>query len=108
MVKMMFMVFRKAGLTREQFVAGWTGEQHLSFILGLKAEGLHRYIQNPVTGEEHDGAPDGIGELWFDNDAAMDRVMGHPAMVNAFEDAKRFADLERSYPLIVGESVIIE
>ena len=35
MVKMMFMVFRKSGLTREQFVTEWTGEQHLSFILGV-------------------------------------------------------------------------
>ena len=43
-----------------------------------------------------------------DGPATMDRVMAHPAMVNGFEDAKRFADLERSYPLIVGESVIIE
>ena len=46
--------------------------------------------------------------LWFDDDAAMDRIMNSPAMATAFEDATRFADLDRSYPLVVNESVVIE
>ena len=28
--------------------------------------------------------------LWFDDDAAMDRIMNSPAMATAFEDATRF------------------
>ena len=66
MVKMMFMLFRKTGLTREQCLTEWTGEQHLAFRDVLQPVGLRRYVQNPVTGEEHEGAPDGIGELWFE------------------------------------------
>ena len=108
MVKMMFMLFRKNGVTREQCVNEWTGEQHLAFRDVLHSVGLRRYVQNLVTGEEHEGGPDGIGELWFDDSAAMDRVLNHAAWLHAFEDAERFADLERSYPLIVEESVIIE
>ena len=108
MVKMMFMVHRKTGLTREQCVAEWTGNQHLTFLEDLKAAGLRRYVQNPATGEEREGAPDGIGELWFDDEAAMGRVISCPAMVTGSKDAERFADLERSYPLVVNESVLIE
>ena len=59
-------------------------------------------------GDEREGAPDGIGELWFDDPAAMDDVMNGPAMAKAFDDATRFADLERSYPLVVAERVRIE
>ena len=47
-------------------------------------------------------------ELWFDDSAAMDRVTNHAAWLHAFEDAERFADLERSYPLIAEERVIID
>ncbi len=65
-------------------------------------------MQNPSTGDEREGAPDGIGELWFDDPAAMDDVMNGPAMAKAFDDATRFADLERSYPLVVDERVRIE
>ena len=108
MVKMMFMLHRKTGFTREECVAEWTGAQHLSGLDGLKAAGLRRYIQNPATGEEREGAPDGIGELWFDDPTAMDRVMTGPAMATMFKDAERFLDLDRSYPLVVEESVLVE
>ena len=108
MVKMMFMVYRKAGVTHEQCVAEWMGTQDLSSLEEGKAAGLRRYIQNPATGEERERAPDGIGELWFDDAATMDRVMNGPPMAKAFEDATRFADLDRSYALIVDEHVRIE
>ncbi len=108
MVKMMFMVYRKTGITREQCVAEWMGAQHLSFLEDWKAAGLRRYVQNPATGEEREGVPDGVGELWFDDPAAMDRVMSCPAMVAAFKDGERFLDLDRSYPLVVDERVVIE
>ena len=108
MVKMMFMVHRKAELTREQCVAEWTGAPHLSLLDDVKAAGLRRYVQNPATGEERDGAPDGVGELWFDDEGAMDRIMNSPAMATGFEDATRFADLDRSYPLVVNERVVFE
>ena len=78
------------------------------FLDDGKVAGLRRYIQNPVTGDEREGAPDGIGELWFDDAATMDRVMNGPAMVTVFEDATRFADLDRSYPLVVEEHLRIE
>ena len=108
MVKMMFMLYRKAGVTHEQCVAEWMGAPHLSSLDEGKAAGLRRYIQNAVTGDEREGAPDGVGELWFDDAATMDRVMNGPAGGKVFEDATRFADLDRSYPLVVDEHVRIE
>lgn len=43
--------------------------------------------QHRVTSPEPEGAPDGIDELWFDDAAAMERVMTSPEMAVAFEDA---------------------
>ncbi len=57
MVKMMFMLYRKTGVTHEQCVTEWMGAQHLSSLDEGKAGGLRRYIQNAVTGDEREGAP---------------------------------------------------
>jgi len=65
----------------------WTGEQHLALLGPMKKLGFKKYVQNRVTSPEPEGAPDGIGELWF-------------------EDAKRFADLDKSHGLVVEESPI--
>ena len=108
MVKMMFMVYRKPPLTRAQCHAEWMGEPHHSYIQALKAAGLRRYVQNACTGDERDGAPDGVGELWFDDPAAMERVLRSEPWQVMGKDGERFVDLERSYALIVDEYVRIE
>jgi uncharacterized protein (TIGR02118 family) len=106
MVKLMFMVHRKEGLTRDECLAEWTGEQHLAVLDPMKKLGFKKYIQNRVSSPEPEGAPDGIGELWFDDAAAMERVMTSPEMAIAFEDAQRFADIEKSHGIVVEESPI--
>lgn len=107
MVKLMFMVFKKPGSDREACVEMWTGEQHLALVRSMQALGVEKYVQNRVTSPEPEGAPDGIGEFWFRDGEAMDRVMRSPEMGAAFEDAQRFADLEKSHALVVEESSVI-
>jgi hypothetical protein len=53
-----------------------------------------------------DAAADGIGELWFDSAAAMDKAMNSPQMAAAVEDANRFLDMEKTYALAVDEKII--
>lgn len=74
----------------------------------MKRLGFKKYVQNRVTSQEPEGAPDGIGELWFEDAEAMERVMKSPEMGAAFEDGKRFADLESSHGPVVEESPIFE
>lgn len=107
MVKLMFMAFRKPGLDRDACVEMWKGEQHLALVRTMQTLRVEKYVQNRVTSPEPEGAPDGIGEFWFSDHEAMQRVMRSPEMGVAFEDAKRFADLEKSHALAVDESPVI-
>jgi uncharacterized protein (TIGR02118 family) len=77
MAKVIFVLQRRAGLTREQALAHWSGEQHAA-IVG-KLPGLTRYVQNHVSSAPA-GRPvcDGIGELWFATDHLMNEALNSP------------------------------
>jgi uncharacterized protein (TIGR02118 family) len=105
MKKVVFVLFRKAALTHEQCMAQWNGQQHTSIV--RRVPGLRRWVQNQVTEMPSDTAADGIGELWFDDAAAMERGMNSPPTVEAVEDAKRFLDMEKTYALMVDEKTVV-
>jgi uncharacterized protein (TIGR02118 family) len=101
MPKMIFVLRRRADLTREQMVEEWSGEQHTALVRTLPR--LTRWVQNRVTSAQGGPECDGIGELWFEGGGAMDRVLSSPEWAAAVEDARRFLDLERCGLLIVDE-----
>jgi uncharacterized protein (TIGR02118 family) len=103
--KVVFVLFRRADVSHEQCLAAWKGEQHVSIV--KKVPGLRRWVQDHVASLPHEGAADGIGELWFDDAAARKHGMESPQMAAAVEDAKRFLDMGRSYALVVDEHVVI-
>jgi uncharacterized protein (TIGR02118 family) len=103
-MKLVFVLFRRAGLTHEQSLAQWNGEQHTSIVRMIP--GLKRWVQNHVTAVPSEAAADGVGELWFDSQAAMEQAMNSHEMAAAVEDAKRFLDMERTYALVVDEKTV--
>jgi uncharacterized protein (TIGR02118 family) len=105
MNKVLFVVFKRADLTHEQCLAEWHGEPHISTV--KKLPGLKKWVQNHVTVLPSEAAPDGIGELWFDDPAALEQAMNSPEMGAAVEDAKRFLDMEKTYALVVAEKPVI-
>jgi uncharacterized protein (TIGR02118 family) len=105
MNKVLFVLFRKVDLTHERCLAEWNGERHVS-IVG-KCPGLKKWVQNHVTSMPSEAAPDGIGELWFDDAQALERAMNSPEMAAAVEDAKRFLDMSKTYALVVEEKTPI-
>jgi uncharacterized protein (TIGR02118 family) len=106
MAKVIFVLQRRADLTREQCLAHWSGEQHLA-IAG-KLPGLTRWVQNHVSGGPTDPVCDGIGELWFASSELMNAALSSPEMAAAVEDAKRFLDMERTGMILVEEKTLIE
>lgn len=104
-MKLVFVWFRRADLTHTQALAEWGGERHTSIV--RKIPGLKRMIQNHPAQLPNESAADGIGELWFDSAESMQHVMASPEWSAAFEDGKRFADLERAYGLVVDERIVI-
>src|ERR1700749_857138 len=105
MAKGIFVLQRRAGLTREQALEHWSGEQHAA-IVG-KLPGLTRYIQNHVDAAPAEPVCDGIGELWFATDDLMNEALNSPEMTAAVEDAKRFLDMERTGMILVQEKILI-
>ena len=103
MVKMMFFGFRRDGLSYEQALTELGGEHHLSFV--KKVPGLRRWVRNYPVAEAPAAAPDWVGELWFDDQDALDAAVGSQEWADMGEDGKRFADLEKTYGCVVDEQV---
>ena len=105
MSKLIFVIQRRPDLTREQCLAEWSGERHVSVLKELP--GLTEWRQNHVTDDSGESIWDGIGELWFDDDEAMSAALNSPQMGAAVEDAKSFLDMERTGMVVVDERTII-
>ena len=101
MAKVIFILHRRADLTREQMAEYWSGQQHISIV--SKIPGLTQYVQNRVQSAPGEPICDGVGELWFDSDEAMQQALSSPEMGAAVEDAKRFLDMEKTGLIIVEE-----
>ncbi len=70
MVKVIFFAFRKEGLTSEEALAEAGGERHASFV--RKLPGVRRAVLNHPVSEVPESAPDWVGELWFNDQGALD------------------------------------
>ncbi len=109
MVKVFLLLYRKPGLTREQFLAHWKGPHRELAVGTASAVRLKRYVQNhpvqhPMTEALRVGRGaiagdfDGIVEAWwesFDDLAAVGNTAGDVA-ASLLEDEQRFCDLPRS------------
>ena len=105
MAKVIFVMHRKPGMTREQFVKSWDGEAHKA--LARKVPGLKRWVLNRVIGGPGEPVYDGIGELWFESDAAMEKALISAEFAAAVEDSKNFVDRDRSGMILVEEKTAI-
>ena len=104
-MKVLFVWFRRNDLTHDQALAEWSGKRHTSAV--RKVPGLKKWIQNHARELPNTTAADGIGELWFETAETMQQAMASAEMAAALEDGKKFADLERTYALVVDEQAVM-
>jgi len=109
MIKTVGLLTRKSGWTHEQFMQHWLGTHA---PLAHKVPGLRRYVQNHIQGErtrsDIEATPveiDGIAELWFDDQAALETASRTPEMKALHADGALFIGRIKSY--IVEEKVIV-
>ena len=109
MIKTIGLLTRKNGWTHEQFVEHWV-ETHAP--LAHKVPGLRRYVQSHIRGERtRSDIPateveiDGIAELWFDDQAALEAAGRSPEMKALHDDGAKFIGRIRSY--VVDEKTVI-
>ena len=121
MIKLVFTLRRRDGMTRAEFQRYWR-EQHAPLVRrNAEALRIRRYVQTHALDTELDGviaAPrgsqssyyDGVAELWWDSFedivAAMSSEAGQVAGAELLEDESRFIDLPNS-PLWFGEEDVV-
>ena len=110
MIKTVGLLGRKPGWTHAQFMKHWV-ETHAP--LARKVPGLRRYVQNHILGERRRAdieevlvEIDGIAELWFDDQAALETATRTPEMQALHADGALFIGRIKSY--IVEEKTVVE
>ena len=103
MTKVIFLLYRRDGLSRDDFLREWRADRHVA--IARKVPGLRKWVQNHAASDPAQGEPvcDGIGELWFDSPEAMQSAFESEEFAATMEDVGRFTDLERSRALAVDE-----
>ncbi len=121
MIKLVFTLRRREGMTREEFQRYWR-EQHAPLVRRhADVLRIRRYVQTHARDTDADEALagargseprfyDGVAELWWDSVedllAAASSEAGQAAGQALLEDELRFIDLPRS-PLWLGEEHVV-
>jgi uncharacterized protein (TIGR02118 family) len=121
MIKLVFMVRRRDGITREEFQRYW--KQEHAELVRRYAEPLRirRYVQTHARDTDLDAALagsrgseprqyDGVAELWWDSIddlvQAASSEEGQSAQEALLEDERRFIDVANS-PIWLGEEIVV-
>ena len=122
MIKFVFCLRRKPGMSRQEFQTYWR-ERHAALVREhAQTIGCKRYVQAHTLQSELNselratrGAPDeydGVAELWFDEreftNPTLDRERVQQASERLIEDEREFIDLSRSPLFWAKEHVVIE
>ncbi len=122
MVKIMFCLRRRAGLTTEAFQDYWR-TQHAPLVAArAQTLGIRRYVQSHTLFDPRlsgladlrgftDAPFDGVAELWFDSAAVLYPNVDAPAAAlqagrDLLEDEAKFIDLPNSPIFVVEEHEI--
>jgi len=105
MAKIVFILQRRNDKTPDEMRKHWSGDLHLSVVRRLP--GLQRFVQNYIVGSPGGHVCDGVGELWFETNAMLEKALSSAEMGAAVESAKEFLDMERTGMIIVEEKTVI-
>jgi uncharacterized protein (TIGR02118 family) len=103
MVKLVALLKRKPGISREEFARRWL-EDHPAFT--WRIPGLREYRINIATDRQPADAPDfdGTAELWWDSIEAMEAAFATPAGIAGAADADEFSEVR--FHLYTTEHII--
>ncbi len=108
MMKLIYCITRKPGLSVEGFQRYWR-ETHAP--IARRIPGVRRYVQCHTLPQLYDGANapayDGAAELWFDDYEAFLKATGSPEVRAAIEDERKFIDHSKTALFFTEEHVIV-
>lgn len=121
MIKLVFTIRRREGMTRDEFQRYWRSEHAPLVERHAEVLRIRRYVQTHARDTEADGALagsrgseprhyDGVAELWWDSVEdlleASSSEDGQVAANALLEDERRFIDLPNS-PIWLGEENVV-
>ena len=108
MVKLIYCITRKPGLSVEEFQRYWR-ETHAP--IAARIPGVRRYVQCHALPQLYGGpsapAYDGAAEVWFDDYESFTKAVGSPEVKAAREDELHFIDHSRSALFFTEENVVV-
>ncbi len=106
MIKLVYCITKKAGLTDKEFFHYWL-EKHGR--IGARIPGLRRLVQShrlTVVGNNHQPDYDGVAELWFDDVDSLLAARQSSEWKASTEDEAHFVDHAKVAYLITEEHVV--
>ncbi|KKK89103.1 hypothetical protein LCGC14_2736470 [marine sediment metagenome] len=96
--------FRK-DMSREEALRYW---REVHGPIASKTPGLRKYVQDHATAAPEGGLQfDGIAELWFDSQEALQSAMASREWQATIADVPNFAVLEKSWAALVDEISVV-
>ena len=108
MIKLVYCITKKPGLTDDEFFHYW---RNIHGPIGARIPGLRRLVQShrlSIPGDKYQPDYDGMAELWFDtvNDLLAARQSAEWKVSN--EDEVNFIDRKKVAYFVSVEHVIVE
>jgi uncharacterized protein (TIGR02118 family) len=108
MIKLVYCITKKAGLTDEEFFRYW---ENIHAPIGVRIPRLRKLVQShrvTVPGDERQPDYDGIAELWFDNVEALLAARQSQEWKASTEDEKKFIDHNKVAYFVSEEHIILD
>jgi uncharacterized protein (TIGR02118 family) len=108
MVKLVYCITKKAGMTDEDFFRYW---KEVHGPIGARIPHLRRLIQNhrvAVAGDKYQPDYDGMAELWFDDIQALLAARQSPEWKVSVEDEANFIDSGKVAYFVAEEHILMD
>ena len=108
MIKLVYCISRKPGLTDQEFVDYW---KNVHAPIGARIPGVRRFVQScrlSIPGDISAGDFDGMVELWFDNVEALLAARRSPEWKASTEDEVNFIDHSKVAYFISEEHIVMD
>jgi uncharacterized protein (TIGR02118 family) len=92
MAKLISLIKRKEGMSREEF-ARWALEEHAP--IGRRMPGIRQYRMSVLRPDQPEADFDGVFELWFDSVEALEAAFASEVGTEARDDAIAHASVRK-------------
>ena len=106
MIKVIFLVHRRPGLSREEFRRYWR-ETHAP--IASKIPGLRKYTQHHAVSGPDGAEPayDGFAEMWWDDAGSLQTALESSEGIAAVADIEDIVDVDRHHVFYVEQRSIV-